>query len=215
MALASPSLAEVLRRARSRAVQDVRVGLPGVVVAYDSATQLADVKPQISDTFEEEDGTVSNIAIPVIVNVPVIFPAGGGMRITFPVRTGDTVWLMFSDRSLDAWLSAGGDTAPADLRRHHLSDAVAIPGLHPNNAAWSDADTSVITLGSDSGAAEFVATAERVLTELNKIRTAFNAHTHVVTGTSATGGPVTGSAATPTSMTTLSAPASSTVKVKG
>jgi hypothetical protein len=183
MALASPSLAEVLRRARSRAVQDVRVGLPGVVVAYDSASQLTDVKPQISDTFEEEDGTVSNIDIPVIVNVPVIFPAGGGMRITFPVRTGDTVWLMFSDRSLDAWLSAGGDTAPADLRRHHLSDAVAIPGLHPNNAAWSDADTSVITLGSDSGTADWVALASKVNDPPDALESAMNSHVHLTAGT--------------------------------
>jgi hypothetical protein len=214
MALASPSLAEVLRRARSRAVQDVRVGLPGVVVAYDSASQLTDVKPQISDTFEEEDGTVSNIDIPVIVNVPVIFPAGGGMRITFPVRTGDTVWLMFSDRSLDAWLSAGGDTAPADLRRHHLSDAVAIPGLHPNNAAWSDADTSVITLGSDSGTADWVALASKVNARLDALESAMNSHVHLTAGTGAPSPAVNPAGSTPYSLDGESV-ASATVKVKG
>ncbi len=127
------------------------MSLPGTVQRYDAATQLADVKPQIKGTFEDEDGTVSQHSLPVITNVPVVFPGGGGFRVTFPVRAGDTVLLVFADRSLDAWLSEGHETGPDDMRRHALSDAVCIPGLHPNNAPWAGASETNLTLGKDNG----------------------------------------------------------------
>jgi hypothetical protein len=62
------------------------------------------------------------------------------------------VLLVFTDRSKDAWQAHGNETNPADLRRHDLSDAVAIPGLHANNRAWSGASTSDMTIGKDGGA---------------------------------------------------------------
>ncbi len=214
--LRSPSLADLFNLVKERIGHELRVGLPAVVESYDAATQLADVKPQIHGVTENEDGTHTQRPLGVITNVPVVMPGAGGLRITFPVVKGDIVWLSFGDRSLDAWLSGGGDTAPVDLRTHDISDAVAFPGLHPNNSPWSGAEDGVITIGSDSGAAEFVATSQRVLTELNKLKTAFDGHTHTVptlvcSGTATTPAPTLGAAPT----ASLSAPASATVKVKG
>lgn len=205
----TPSQAEILNAFKASIMAELRVSCPAKVVSWDASKQLADVKPLIKDIFEGEDGEVQHLSIPVITNVPVVFPGAGGMRITFPVAIGDTVHLVFCDRSIDAWLDQGGETAPVDQRRHHIADAVAYPGLHPNNAAWSGLEDGVVTLGSSTGASEFVATAQRVLTELNKIKTRFDEHTHVCpAGTTTAYTP-------PEYIPTLVAPASSTVKIKG
>ena len=166
------------------------------------------MQPLIKDSYEGFEGVTTYKAFPVIPNVPVVFQGGGGMRITFPIKAGDTVLLVFGDRSHDSWQDGIESVhRPADDHRHHLTDAYAIPGLHSNRKPWQDADTGVITLGSDSGASEFVATADRVLSELNKIKNTFNTHTHIAAGNAT---------AVPTvPMLAPSSPASGTVKIKG
>ncbi len=207
----NPTMAEVIRTALDRRWTDLRVALPGRVESYDSAKQLVQVQPLIKEPVEGEDGTVTQERLPVVTNVPVIFPSGGGMRLTFPIQAGDTGLLVFSDRSLDLWLDQGGEVAPEDARRHHVADAVFFPGLHPNNDPWSGADTSVITIGSDSGTAQFVALANLVLDRLNELKSAINGWTPI---------PSDGGAALKTALTTLfttwpASVASATVKVKG
>lgn len=221
IATRNPSLAQLLNAFRARVMADIRVSTPGKIVRWDPATQLADVAPQVWEQLENEAGDLEAVRLPVVCNVPVQFPGAGGLRITFPVAVGDTCLLVFTDRSLDAWLANGGEQAPDDTRRHHLSDAVAFLGIHPNGAAWGGVEAGVMTLGSSSGASEFVATADRVLTELNKLRTAFNAHTHTVAATglvsAAAGSPVTGAAtaSAPSAAPAHVAPASATVKIRG
>lgn len=201
----------------------VHTATVAVVEKYDAATQTVNVQPLIKEPVELEDGTFDIERRPVLQNVPLIFPGAGGMRITFPVRKGDTVLVVFAERSLDKWQHQGGEVDPGDRRMFHLSDAVAIPGLHPNSAPWSDADTSVITLGSDSGDGEFVATGQRVLTELNKLKNAFSTIKTLLT---VLWTPVPGDGGSALKVAantllnssfppTLSAPASGTVKIKG
>lgn len=207
MPVQTPSLAEVFSNFRESLMADLRVALPARVERYDSATQLVDVQPLLKESVAQEDGTTAAVRLPMITNVPVVFPGAGGMRITFPVAVGDTVLLVFADRSLDVWQTHGGETAPDDARRHHLTDAVAIPGLHANSAPHAGADTALLTIGSDAGAEDMVATANRVLTELNKVVSAFNSHTHVESG---------GTTAPPVPQVAgVVAPASATVKVRG
>ena len=63
------------------------------------------------------------------------FPGSGAFPETFPLKAGDTVLLVFSSSSIDRWLSLGGEVDPIDDRRHHITDAMAIPGLRSMNAA--------------------------------------------------------------------------------
>lgn len=131
--------------------------------------------------------------------------------------------LVFADRSIDAWLDQGGEASPLDERRHHLKDAVAIPGLHPNNEPWTDAGESVVTLGSDTGALDWVALATSTKNEITALRntvsalvTAFNSHVHATAGTGApsppTPVPLVIPAAGPTAVGDVN---SNTVKIKG
>lgn len=202
----SPTLAQVLDLFRKSMSRQLRVALPAQVQSYDASTQTVDVQPTVQDSFTDEDGNLQQFNFPVITNVPVLFPGGGGFRLTFPLQQGDFVFLMFSDRSLDVWQAQGGvNVDPLDERRHHIADAVAVPGLHPNSIPWTGASVTGVTAGKDGGPqivfrpstielggsdgsppSDFVALASLVLGQLNAIVSSFNAHTHL---TSPSGGP--------------------------
>jgi hypothetical protein len=71
----------------------------------------------------------SGESLPVITDVPVVFPGAGDYSVTFPIAKGDTVLLIFAEGSLDQWLTKGGEVDPQDDRRFSLTDAIAIPSL--------------------------------------------------------------------------------------
>lgn len=123
----TPTQAEVLRAAIDGRVVEISTALPAVVQRYDSSLQQADVQPCFRQEFE--DGTVTNL--PLITNVPVVFPRAGKSFISFPIKTGDQVLLIIQQRSIDEWSDTGGIVNPEDPRKLDLNDAVAIPGLYP------------------------------------------------------------------------------------
>ncbi|MDE2290463.1 MAG: hypothetical protein KGL53_00155 [Elusimicrobia bacterium] len=217
----SPSQAEVINRAIVRGQRELHVSFPVQVLAYRADQQEVDVQPLVADAYEDADGVLQIETLPVIHALRVEFPAGGSMRLTFPIQPGDPGMAVVCDRSIDAWALYGGSQQPKDLRRHHIADSWFVPGVRPRGA-WKSADASVITIGDDGLASDFVATAQRCLTEIQKLKTAFDGHTHGVGGYTCPNsgtGPIaltagTVSAAGPTSAA-LDAPASATVKVLG
>ena len=66
----------------------------------------------------------------VLLNVPLVFQGSQSSQFSFPVVAGDTVLLVFSQRSIDRF-KLGGKTphTPADFRKYSRNDAMAIPGL--------------------------------------------------------------------------------------
>ncbi len=205
----SPTQAEVINRAIARGQREIRVSMPVQVLAYHLADQTVDVQPLVADAYEDADGALQVEVLQPINAVPVHFPAGGNLRITFPIKPGDTGMVVVCDRSIDGWALHGGSQQPLDQRMHHLADAWFEPGVRPKGA-WKNADGDVITIGDDGLPGDFVATAQRVLDQLNAMATAFNNHTHILTiaGT-------TGTAARPATGMAPSAPASSTTKILG
>lgn len=124
------NLSNVLEQAIRNRLAELQTAAPGQVVSYDYKTQKASVQPTINRKYK--DGQVS--PYPVINNVPVIFPRSGGASMTFPVKPGDTVLLVFAARSIDDWLQRGGKVDQSDTRMHSINDAIAIPGLLPFSA---------------------------------------------------------------------------------
>jgi len=91
--------------------------------------------------------------LPLLVDVPVVFPRGGGVTLTFPVKAGDECQLIFNDRCIDFWWQSGGVQLPVDPRQHDLSDAVAIVGLQSQAKKISNISTSTAQFRSDDGLA--------------------------------------------------------------
>jgi hypothetical protein len=141
----TPTIAEVLTAAIDARLADVHTSIPAKVVRYDAAQCLVDAAPLVRAPERQESGRVAYLPLPVVTNVPVAFPQGGGFRLTFPLAVGDTVWLSFSEASLERWLRFGGEVSPEDPRRFALSDAAAFPGVRA--LAGGDAVTAASTDG--------------------------------------------------------------------
>ena len=147
-AMSTPTLTDVLSQSIRTQLNGMRVCLPGRIEEYSHDNAKANVKPLIKDV--RLNGEV--ITLPVIVNVPVVFPKTKRGGITFPLERGDGVMIIFSDRSLDEWLSRGDDAPYTDSRQHNISDAIAVPGLYSfvdNINAGVDSDST--QLSSDEG----------------------------------------------------------------
>ena len=120
----SPTMAKVIQDAIEARLIDVHTAMPGMIVSYDPSKQMAQVQPSLKKKYS--NGTI--VPLPIINNVTVVHPRGGTAAILLPLKAGDPCWLIFGERSLDNWKSQGGISDPADTRKHHLSDAVCIPG---------------------------------------------------------------------------------------
>jgi len=205
-----PGLATTIREAMISALAAVHTSLPAQVVEYSSGPPAV-VKVALGVDFHRraEDGSRERYSPPQIANVPVVFPGAGGYSLTCPIAAGDTVLLVFCERSIADWLRTGGTgVEPRHARRHDLTDAVAIAGVRPRNddipAAGHDADAWVfrVPVGKavkiGGGATESATTAEDVLARLNALETWASAHTHsgVAVGVFTSGPPAAGPTAT-------------------
>jgi len=142
--------------------------LPAVVVSFDPETCTSVVQPAVGGVRYDADGAPTATTLPVISDVPVVFPTAGGCALTLPVRAGDEVLLVFSSRPIDSWWQSGGVQRPAGARMHDLADAFAIPGpvsrpaVLPNISTSqaqlrNEAGTASISLNPDTGAVSIVA----------------------------------------------------------
>ena len=121
-------LSHVLKTALNAAKLGIHTGIPAKVTKYYKDDGTVDCIPVLKQKFP--DGETVEMA--KIQKVPVAFPQTKRSIIAMPVQKDDYVWLMFSERSIDAWIQNGGIVDPADKRTHHLADAVAYVGIMPN-----------------------------------------------------------------------------------
>ena len=132
---------EVINSHIENALSEIHTAFPAQVLRYDAAKQCADFQPVIKKKFRDD----SILPMPVLHNVPIVFPSSGGGLLSFPVHTGDTMLVICCERSVDAWLSSdGGQIDPEDSRKFNLSDAVAIPGLYTFNKNRQPASNDVL-----------------------------------------------------------------------
>lgn len=202
----TPTLAEVINRAvRLALARMVKVRI-GRVEKFDASKGVADVKP-LQHEVMEEDGKETTFSMPVVPNVPVMSLGGGDFHLTLPVAQGDECLLVCVDRSIDLWYGRGGEGDPIDLRRHNITDAIALVGLRNSTRALDEWPTDRVELGKQGGvrvavkedgvhlgvdsgadASELAAVASKVKSELDALKnkldsliTKFNTHTHTVT----------------------------------
>lgn len=127
-------------------------GCPGRVQRYDAATQTADVVPLVRHPVPQPDGSYTMEDLPVVPSVPVLMLRSGRMFFAPPLAPGDTVQLLVNTSAIGHWRAGAGDvTDPGDLRRQHLSHAVAIPGLYVRRKALAHASATDLVMGDDEG----------------------------------------------------------------
>lgn len=207
---------ESLRLALEAERAGIWTALPAIVVAANLAAQTVSAQPTIQGTITGPDGVARNVNLPLLVDVPIVWPRAGGFALTFPVAAGDEVLIVFASRCIDSWWQSGGIGAPAEVRMHDLSDGFAIlaptsqpkrlGGVSSSNVQLRDSAGSTFVEITPSGAVNIVAATSINLTApsikfhgevqqdggalvSNGITYGTHKHTGVQTGGGTSGGP--------------------------
>ena len=104
-----------------------RCCIPCIVQSYNSANNTVECQPAVRERIINEDGTIQYIQLPLLINVPVVFPGSANFDIKFPLSKNDECLVFFSDLSIDNFWQKGSVQNPVEVRRHDLSDGMAIP----------------------------------------------------------------------------------------
>lgn len=149
----------LLRKVSSNIKSDIRVALPATILSFDPDKQTVVCKPLIRELVNT-NGTARYEELPELRDVPISIPRAGNWAITLPIKPGDECMVIFQDLCIDGWWFRGGIQNWNDLRRHDLSDAIAIfspwsqpniiPSYNTNNLEVRNLDNTVkISMGSN------------------------------------------------------------------
>lgn len=131
---------------------NLRVAMPGIIQSFNATEQTVTVQCAIREKFNM-DGDISWQDIPLLLDVPIIFPRAGNYILTMPIQVGDECLVVFGDSCMDAWWQSGGVQNQIDCRRHDLSDGYAIVGLYSQPRRINNYSTSTAQLRNLSGSA--------------------------------------------------------------
>ena len=107
---------------------ELYTAMPGLVESYDEFMKRVSVRPAIQ--FQTGGGEFRSR--PILYDVPVLFPAGGGFSMEFTLNPSDPVMLVISNRGMENFVkdNSFGESEPND-HLWDMADAVAIPGFIP------------------------------------------------------------------------------------
>ena len=147
------NIEEVLRVSVQSAIARVWTCLPGIVSAVPGSAggkMTVDVQPAINGVARNQDGSISYLQMPKLLDCPIVWQGGGGVTAVFPIAVGDECLVHLSSRCIDAWWAKGGVQNPTELRMHSLSDGFALVGLKSQPNAFTP-PAGVAALMSNDG----------------------------------------------------------------
>lgn len=129
---------------------DLRVAIPGIVQSFDATKQTVTVQPAIRENINRNLVPTPE-TLPLLINVPIVVPRGGGYAITTPIQAGDECLVIFADMCMDAWWQSSGVQNQLDRRRHDLADGIAIVGLWSQPNVLPNYSTDSIQVRNQDG----------------------------------------------------------------
>jgi len=132
-------------------MKDVCTSIPGHVIAFDPARQVAQI--QIGIMRVDIDGRT--FAPPPLIEVPVYFSGGSKFMIEHQIDTGDDGLVLFSQRCIDGWFNTGGIAENPIGRFHDYADAMFLPGMRPQPKAIKAFSNNGIRMRDAAGANYF------------------------------------------------------------
>lgn len=129
--------------------------MPGILSSVNLSAMTCEVQVAIQAPVNDEDGNTQFVNLPLLLDVPIVFPSGGGFTITFPLKAGDEVLVIFANRAIDTWWQSSGVQKPIEARMNDLSDAFAIPGPKSQPKKISDISGSNLQIRADNNTGYF------------------------------------------------------------
>lgn len=132
--------------------------MPGIIQSFDPVKMTCVVQPAIQAEIDVSIDLIKlkkvwpNLPnLPLLVDCPVFFPAGGGYTLTFPITAGDECLVVFASRCIDAWWQNGGTQPQTILRMHDLSDGFVFVGVNSQPRVLPGISTNSTQLRDNSG----------------------------------------------------------------
>ena len=145
---------ETTRLALESKQAEMWTALPGIIENFNPVAITVTVQPSIKGQIQDETGKTTVCNLPLLVDVPVVFPSGGGFVLTYPIKKGDECLVVFASRCIDGWWQNGGIGGTPDERMHDLSDGFAIIGPRSQARKLEPAvDAQNVQLRTDDGKA--------------------------------------------------------------
>lgn len=142
-------LYETIQSHVQEALDYLYTSLPAVItkVGKKGNSTVVNAQPLINRVSQEGYADFE----PIIEDVPVQWPQGGGFRITCPLEVGDNVMLHFTMRGAMEVKNSDGKKPVTSLnkRLHSLPDAFAVPTTLTYSSG-KEIDSDALSVGSDS-----------------------------------------------------------------
>ena len=171
---------------KSDVMFNLRCCIPCIVQSYDPEKGTVECQPAIREKIINQNEEIEYRNLPLLLNVPVVFPSNSEYAVTFPLEKGDECLVLFSDLSIDNFWEKGNVQNPIEDRRHDLSDGIAIPC---NMSLTKERRTDDGLLLSSSGASILISGSERSLSVVTRSSTFTQLDSHVHPAPSAVSGP--------------------------
>lgn len=127
-------------------MKSVCTSIPGHILAFDPATQLA----QVQIGIRRVDLNGSTFAVQPIIETPVYMP-GGSWGIEYQIDNGTEGLILFSQRCIDGWVNEGGIASNPIGRFHDMQDAFFLPGFRSMPNALPSFQNNGVRLRNRSG----------------------------------------------------------------
>lgn len=124
---------------------------PAIVTSVNLEQMTLEAQPAIKGLQQMADGTERYVNLPLLVDVPICFPSGGGFTMTFPIAVNDEVLISIASRCIDSWWQNGGLGIPMESRMHDLSDGFAMLGPKSLPNVIEDISDTNVQLRNDAG----------------------------------------------------------------
>ena len=171
---------------KSDVMFNLRCCIPCIVQSYDPEKGTVECQPAIREKIINQNEEIEYRNLPLLLNVPVVFPSNSEYSVTFPLEKGDECLVLFSDLSIDNFWEKGNVQNPIEDRRHDLSDGIAIPC---NMSLTKERRTDDGLLLSSSGASILISGSEITFSEGTRSITLTQLYKHVHPTPSGVSGP--------------------------
>ena len=82
----SPTQLQITRNAIRAALANLWTCLPCEVIEYNPEAVTVNVQPLVKIPVHLPDGEIETVELPMLLDVPVMFPCAGGFTITHPIE---------------------------------------------------------------------------------------------------------------------------------
>lgn len=103
----------------------------------------ASVQIVLKRLFEGEDEAKQ---IAILGDCPIVYPGAGDWWLTFDLKVGSNVLVLYNERSIADWLDQGGIIEPSKTRTFSESDAIVIAGILSDPDNFDEIDGDCIAL---------------------------------------------------------------------